>query len=55
MIKTVPDPTSVAARVLDAMPFAVIGLSRRDTVSFVNPAAETLAAFRASAARTAAD
>ena len=42
MIKTVPDPTSVAARVLDAMPFAVIGLSRRDTVSFVNPAAETL-------------
>ena len=31
-----------AARVLDAMPFAVIGLTRRDTVAFVNPAAETL-------------
>ncbi|MEQ1607997.1 MAG: ATP-binding protein [Hyphomonadaceae bacterium] len=42
MITTVPDPTSAAVRVLDAMPFAVIGLSRRDTVSFVNPAAETL-------------
>lgn len=42
MITTVQDPTSIAARVLDAMPFAVIGLSRRDTVSFVNPAAETL-------------
>ena len=42
MITAVQEPTSVAARVLDAMPFAVIGLSRRDTVSFVNPAAETL-------------
>ena len=42
MITAVQDPTSIAARVLDAMPFAVIGLSRRDTVSFVNPAAETL-------------
>ncbi|HOZ26461.1 MAG TPA: ATP-binding protein [Hyphomonadaceae bacterium] len=42
MITSVQDPTSIAARVLDAMPFAVIGLSRRDTVSFVNPAAETL-------------
>lgn len=42
MISTVPESPAVAARVLDAMPFAVIGLSRRDTVSFVNPAAETL-------------
>lgn len=42
MITAVQEPTSVAARVLDAMPFAVIGLSRRDTVSFVNPAAETM-------------
>ena len=42
MITAVQEPTSIAARVLDAMPFAVIGLSRRDTVSFVNPAAETL-------------
>lgn len=42
MITTVPDASSAASRVLDAMPFAVIGLSRRDTVSFVNPAAETL-------------
>lgn len=33
---------TAAARVLDAMPFAVIGLTRRDTVAFVNPAAETL-------------
>ena len=42
MITAVQEPTSIAARVLDAMPFAVIGLSRRDTVSFVNHAAETL-------------
>lgn len=42
MITTVPDSSAVASRVLDAMPFAVIGLSRRDTVNFVNPAAETL-------------
>ncbi len=38
----VQDPSSIAVRVLDAMPFAVVGLTRRDTVSFVNPAAETL-------------
>src|SRR5262245_63393469 len=44
MISTVQDPLAIAARVLDAMPFAVIGLSRRDTVTFVNPAAETLLA-----------
>ncbi len=42
MITAVQDPSAVAGRVLDAMPFAVIGLTRRDTVSFVNPAAETL-------------
>ena len=42
MITPVQDSSAIASRVLDAMPFAVIGLSRRDTVSFVNPAAETL-------------
>jgi two-component system nitrogen regulation sensor histidine kinase GlnL len=42
MITAVHDPSAIAGRVLDAMPFAVIGLTRRDTVSFVNPAAETL-------------
>jgi nitrogen-specific signal transduction histidine kinase len=36
------DGSALALRVLDAMPFAVIGLTRRETVSFVNPAAETL-------------
>ncbi len=36
------DGSSLALRVLDAMPFAVIGLSKRDHVTFVNPAAETL-------------
>lgn len=34
--------TSTASRMLDAMPFAVIGLSRRDAVTYVNPAAENL-------------
>ncbi len=42
MIGAIQDPSGAAARVLDAMPFAVIGLTRRDTVAFVNPAAETL-------------
>ena len=36
------DTSTLALRVLDAMPFAVIGLTRREAVSFVNPAAETL-------------
>ncbi len=36
------DGSSVALRALDAMPFAVIGLTRREHVSLVNPAAETL-------------
>jgi len=36
------DGSALALRVLDAMPFAVIGLARREMVSFVNPAAETL-------------
>jgi two-component system, NtrC family, nitrogen regulation sensor histidine kinase GlnL len=36
------DPASIAARILDSVPFAVIGLARRDMVSFANPAAETL-------------
>lgn len=42
MITAAQDGSSQALRVLDAMPFAVIGLTRRDMVSFVNPAAETL-------------
>lgn len=42
MISAVQEPAAIAARVLDAMPFAVVGLSRRDAVTFVNPAAETL-------------
>ena len=36
------DGSSMALRALDAMPFAVIGLTRREHVSLVNPAAETL-------------
>src|SRR5262245_12178984 len=44
MITSVQDPSAIASRVLDAMPFAVIGLSRCDQVTFVNPAAETLLA-----------
>ena len=44
MITAVQDPSAIAGRILDAMPFAVIGLSRRDTVTFVNPAGETLLA-----------
>jgi two-component system, NtrC family, nitrogen regulation sensor histidine kinase GlnL len=44
MMTTVQDPSALASRMLDAMPFAVIGLTRRDVVSFVNPAAETLLA-----------
>ncbi|MFT3724616.1 MAG: ATP-binding protein [Hyphomonadaceae bacterium] len=42
MIGAVQDASAIAARVLDAMPLAVVGLTRRDTVAFVNPAAETL-------------
>lgn len=42
MTLTVQDGSAQALRVLDAMPFAVIGLSRRDAVTFVNPAAETV-------------
>jgi two-component system nitrogen regulation sensor histidine kinase GlnL len=34
--------TGAASRMLDAMPFAVIGLSRRDAVTYLNPAAENL-------------
>jgi two-component system nitrogen regulation sensor histidine kinase GlnL len=44
MMPIVQDPSAVAGRVLDAMPFAVVGLSRNDKVTFVNPAAETLLA-----------
>ncbi len=44
MITTANDPSAIAGRILDAMPLAVIGLSRRDAVTFVNPAAETLLA-----------
>lgn len=42
MITATQDGSSQALRVLDALPFAVIGLSRREQVNFVNPAAETL-------------
>lgn len=42
MITSAQDGSALALRVLDAMPFAVVGLTRRDVVSFVNPAAETL-------------
>jgi len=42
MITSAQDGSGLALRVLDAMPFAVVGLTRRDAVSFVNPAAETL-------------
>jgi two-component system, NtrC family, nitrogen regulation sensor histidine kinase GlnL len=38
----VPAETATANRLLDAMPFAVAGLSRRDAFTYVNPAAETL-------------
>jgi two-component system nitrogen regulation sensor histidine kinase GlnL len=44
MISAVQDPSAIAGRILDAMPFAVVGLSRSDKVIFVNPAAETLLA-----------
>ncbi|MDZ4760566.1 MAG: ATP-binding protein [Alphaproteobacteria bacterium] len=36
------DATAHSSRILDALPFAVIGLSRRDFITFVNPAAEAL-------------
>lgn len=42
MITATQDGSSLALRVLDAMPFAVIGLTKREHVSLVNPAAETL-------------
>ena len=42
MITATQDGSSLALRALDAMPFAVIGLTRREHVSLVNPAAETL-------------
>ena len=42
MITSAQEGSALALRVLDAMPFAVVGLTRRDAVSFVNPAAETL-------------
>jgi two-component system, NtrC family, nitrogen regulation sensor histidine kinase GlnL len=44
VITAVQDPSAIAGRILDAMSFAVIGLSRRETVTFVNPAAEALLA-----------
>ena len=40
----VQDAGASAGRILDAMPFAVIGLTRRDVITYVNPAAETLLA-----------
>jgi two-component system nitrogen regulation sensor histidine kinase GlnL len=44
VITAVQDPSAIAGRILDAMSFAVVGLSRRETVTFVNPAAEALLA-----------
>jgi two-component system nitrogen regulation sensor histidine kinase GlnL len=42
MIATSQEASGLAARALDAVPFAVIALSKRDAVSYVNTAAETL-------------
>lgn len=41
---TAHESSAAAGRILDAMPFAVMALSRRDVVTYVNPAAETLLA-----------
>lgn len=42
MTVAVQEPTAFLARILDAVPFAVLSLGRRDVVRFANPAAETL-------------
>jgi two-component system nitrogen regulation sensor histidine kinase GlnL len=42
MIATLQETPTAASRILDAMPYAVIALSRRDAVTYLNPAAETL-------------
>jgi len=42
MITAAQDGSGLALKMLDALPYAVIGLSRRDIVTFLNPAAETL-------------
>ncbi|OYW42911.1 MAG: hypothetical protein B7Z38_03405 [Rhodobacterales bacterium 12-64-8] len=42
MIATTSETGGLAARALDAVPFAVVALSKRDTVSYVNTAAEAL-------------
>jgi|JI8StandDraft_1071087.scaffolds.fasta_scaffold29914_3 two-component system nitrogen regulation sensor histidine kinase GlnL len=42
MIATASESSGLAARALDAVPFAVIALSKRDQVVYVNTAAETL-------------
>lgn len=44
MIATTADNGATALRILDAVPFAVIGVSKRDAVTYVNPAAENLLA-----------
>jgi two-component system nitrogen regulation sensor histidine kinase GlnL len=44
MIQTLQDQGTAALKVLDAMPFAVMAVSRRDVVTFINPACETLLA-----------
>lgn len=36
------DGSGLALKMLDALPYAVIGLARREIVTFLNPAAETL-------------
>ncbi|MBI1359586.1 MAG: PAS domain-containing protein [Alphaproteobacteria bacterium] len=42
MISTLSESDAISLRVLDAVPFAVLAIGRRDLVTFVNPAAETL-------------
>jgi two-component system nitrogen regulation sensor histidine kinase GlnL len=42
MSVAIQDAGAVSTRILDAMPYAVMGVGRRDLVTFVNPAAETL-------------
>lgn len=44
MMQTLQDQGVAALKALDVVPFAVLTLSRRDTVTFINPAGETLLA-----------
>jgi two-component system nitrogen regulation sensor histidine kinase GlnL len=42
MTVAIQESGALSARILDAVPYAVLGVGRRDVVTFVNPAAETL-------------